>query len=166
MRLKPRIVAVASTAALRQIANAYDLSVVDKRKRQALIDAISTARQCIPEELLGYLSEIEVKQVCEAVGVDSKGRKTSLISRLLEAKSPMPPPALKPSWAMPPRISPQPIARTSMSDINPAQKTLHMATPDGVSTNVEKYAFEPIKGYPMLNWRGKRPFTSTQYYPA
>ena len=33
-------------------------------------------------------------------------------------------------------------------------------------TSVEKYNFEPIKGYPMLNWRGKRPFTSTQYYPA
>lgn len=32
--------------------------------------------------------------------------------------------------------------------------------------SVEKYEFEPIKGYPMLNWRGKRPFTSTQYYPA
>jgi len=32
--------------------------------------------------------------------------------------------------------------------------------------SVEKYKFEPIKGYPMLNWRGKRPFTSTQYYPA
>lgn len=32
--------------------------------------------------------------------------------------------------------------------------------------NIEKYQFEPIKGYPMLNWRGKRPFTSTQFYPA
>lgn len=31
---------------------------------------------------------------------------------------------------------------------------------------VETMTFEPIKGYPMLNWRGKRPFTSTQYYPA
>lgn len=29
-----------------------------------------------------------------------------------------------------------------------------------------EYKFEPIKGYPMLNWRGKRPFTSTHYYPA
>ena len=28
------------------------------------------------------------------------------------------------------------------------------------------FKFEPIKGYPMLNWRGKRPFTSTRYYPA
>ncbi|WP_221563162.1 DNA methyltransferase [Alkalihalobacillus sp. TS-13] len=32
--------------------------------------------------------------------------------------------------------------------------------------NVEQYKFEPIKGYPMLNWKGKRPFHSTQYYPA
>ena len=31
---------------------------------------------------------------------------------------------------------------------------------------VEEYKFEPIKGYPMLHWKGKRPFDSTQYYPA
>jgi adenine-specific DNA-methyltransferase len=48
----------------------------------------------------------------------------------------------------------------------PAQESLQLATPEGSATNVEKYEFEPIKGYPMLNWRGKRPFTSTQYYPA
>lgn len=33
-------------------------------------------------------------------------------------------------------------------------------------TNVGNYEFEPIKGYPMLNWKGKRPFRSTQYFPA
>ena len=33
-------------------------------------------------------------------------------------------------------------------------------------TTVESYEFEPIKGYPMLKWKGKRPFTSTQFYPA
>ena len=32
--------------------------------------------------------------------------------------------------------------------------------------SVEAYEFEPIQGYPMLNWKGKRPFRSTQYYPA
>lgn len=46
------------------------------------------------------------------------------------------------------------------------QENLKLATPDAGATNVEKYEFEPIKGYPMLNWRGKRPFTSTQFYPA
>lgn len=33
-------------------------------------------------------------------------------------------------------------------------------------TTVDTYEFEPIKGYPMLNWKGKRPFTSTRFYPA
>ena len=47
-----------------------------------------------------------------------------------------------------------------------AQESLALAAPNGGDTNVESYEFEPIKGYPMLNWRGKRPFTSTQYYPA
>lgn len=32
--------------------------------------------------------------------------------------------------------------------------------------SVEEYKFEPIKGYPMLHWKGKRPFSSTRYYPA
>lgn len=32
--------------------------------------------------------------------------------------------------------------------------------------SVEEYKFEPIKGYPMLHWKGKRPFTGTQFYPA
>ena len=53
-----------------------------------------------------------------------------------------------------------------MSKNTPAQDSLQLVTPDGGTTSVEKYEFEPIKGYPMLNWRGKRPFTSTQYYPA
>ncbi|SFA93763.1 site-specific DNA-methyltransferase (adenine-specific) [Lentibacillus halodurans] len=33
-------------------------------------------------------------------------------------------------------------------------------------TQLDKYEFEPIKGYPMLHWQGKRPFQSTRYYPA
>lgn len=53
-----------------------------------------------------------------------------------------------------------------MSKNTPAQENLQLTTPDGGTTHVEKYEFEPIKGYPMLNWRGKRPFTSTKYYPA
>ena len=30
----------------------------------------------------------------------------------------------------------------------------------------DTFQFEPIKGYPMLHWKGKRPFSSTQFYPA
>lgn len=45
------------------------------------------------------------------------------------------------------------------------QEQLHLEA-RAKGERVEGYQFEPIKGYPMLNWRGKRPFTSTQYYPA
>lgn len=53
-----------------------------------------------------------------------------------------------------------------MTNEKTTQQKLELGTADGSVANVEKYEFEPIKGYPMLNWRGKRPFTSTQYYPA
>lgn len=36
----------------------------------------------------------------------------------------------------------------------------------GPIARVENFEFEPIRGYPMLHWAGKRPFTSTQYFPA
>lgn len=52
-----------------------------------------------------------------------------------------------------------------MSKTTTEQGKLGLGTPDG-GANIEKYEFEPIKGYPMLNWRGKRPFTATQFYPA
>ena len=49
--------------------------------------------------------------------------------------------------------------------VSSQQRTMNLP---GVSTvnNVEDHQFEPIKGYPMLHWKGKRPFRSTQYYPA
>jgi len=53
-----------------------------------------------------------------------------------------------------------------MKNDQPNQEPLPFTIPDNGVPNVEKYEFEPIKGYPLLNWRGKRPFTSTQYYPA
>jgi site-specific DNA-methyltransferase (adenine-specific)/adenine-specific DNA-methyltransferase len=53
-----------------------------------------------------------------------------------------------------------------MTKATAAQNLLPLGTPETGVTHVETYEFEPIKGYPMLNWRGKRPFTSTQYYPA
>lgn len=53
-----------------------------------------------------------------------------------------------------------------MSKAPSVQESMHLVMSDVDTANVEKYEFKPIKGYPMLNWRGKRPFNSTQYYPA
>lgn len=53
-----------------------------------------------------------------------------------------------------------------MSDVKADQTAMDLGAETGGVENVEKFQFAPIKGYPMLNWRGKRPFTSTQFYPA
>ena len=52
-----------------------------------------------------------------------------------------------------------------MSDSTVEQANINLSPSGGVA-RVEHFKFTPIKGYPMLNWRGKRPFTSTQFYPA
>ncbi len=48
-----------------------------------------------------------------------------------------------------------------MSEINPLGLNIEQKI-----DSVEDFKFEPIKGYPMLNWKGKRPFNGTQFYPA
>jgi len=53
-----------------------------------------------------------------------------------------------------------------MSTDNKQQSAIELPDQTTGVQNVNEYKFEPIKGYPMLNWRGKRPFASTQYYPA
>lgn len=53
-----------------------------------------------------------------------------------------------------------------MSDVKDDQTAMNLGADTGNLESVEKFQFAPIKGYPMLNWRGKRPFTSTQFYPA
>lgn len=55
---------------------------------------------------------------------------------------------------------------TANPNDQPGQDSLPLGLAETGVASLEKYAFAPIKGYPMLNWRGKRPFTSTQYFPA
>lgn len=50
--------------------------------------------------------------------------------------------------------------------MNSNQKEMELGTAQLKMTDIDGYKFEPIQGYPMLNWRGKRPFRSTQFYPA
>lgn len=53
-----------------------------------------------------------------------------------------------------------------MSDVKTDQTAMDLGADAASLESVEKFQFAPIKGYPMLNWRGKRPFTSTQFFPA
>lgn len=46
------------------------------------------------------------------------------------------------------------------------QQEFGIKTEKKTPTTVSDFRFAPIKGQPMLQWRGKRPFTSTSYFPA
>ena len=35
-----------------------------------------------------------------------------------------------------------------------------------MSSEQQIFDFEPIKGFPYIHWKGKKPYTSTQYFPA
>jgi len=35
-----------------------------------------------------------------------------------------------------------------------------------MSSEQQIFDFEPIKGFPYIHWKGKQPYTSTQYFPA
>lgn len=168
--LKGYIVHAASTALLRQIAADFDLDVADRRKRDDLERAIASARRCTPEALLGLLTEQEVKQVCEAAGIELKGRKHALIERLLGSQPPSgrEPPHLPRNEPLPRSsiAAPRSGIMPTIDDKAASERSLTLSETAADATVVDKYEFEPIKGYPMLNWRGKRPFTSTQYYPA
>jgi adenine-specific DNA-methyltransferase len=47
----------------------------------------------------------------------------------------------------------------------PANPTLGIKADEKIE-RLDEFRFEPIKGYPMLHWKGKRPFRATQFYPA
>ena len=54
-----------------------------------------------------------------------------------------------------------------MSETTPEQTALSLDVRDDRKVEtVEGFKFEPIRGQPMLRWAGKRPFASTQYFPA
>lgn len=167
MNLRHEILAAASIESLRKIVVDFEIDVIDKRKRQSLVDVISKARRCTTQDLLTYLSEVEVKIVCSAMDVDAKGRKTVLIERLLTEKTIRTKlDVRKKSKPIERIISSRKTGQVIMENKSSIQDSLNLYQVKDDTTNLEKYEFEPIKGYPMLNWRGKRPFTSTQYFPA
>ena len=47
-------------------------------------EAVSRSRRATPESLADYLYERDAKDVCEALGISSKGRRKAIVQRLLQ----------------------------------------------------------------------------------
>lgn len=69
---------------LAEISERYELDVGDRRVVANHVDAIVRARRVDFEEVLGWLSRDELKDICEALGLDQGGRaKQVIIDRIV-----------------------------------------------------------------------------------
>jgi hypothetical protein len=87
MKIKKAILDVMNTDELRWTLDNLELEADDRRSRDSMLAALSKARRAQAEKLFEFLGEAQVKSVCEIVGIDSIGRRSALIERLLEMGS-------------------------------------------------------------------------------
>ena len=124
MKLKAAILEAMATDQLRQCAEDYEVEVADRRKRDVLIAALRRKRSIGEAELLVYLSEVEVKEVCEALEVPAKGRRAALIERLLtEPNSASESPPDTPDQSLISQVEDSPVADDEVNSSRPGYKT-------------------------------------------
>jgi len=86
MKLKKAILSVIGRDRMKEIADGLELSEVDRRSVESMAAGLSRAHRATPKAMLHFLSEAEVKEVCEVYGVDSYGRRKELIKRLARSQ--------------------------------------------------------------------------------
>lgn len=86
MKLKQAILQVMGRDLLKEIVDGLEIDDVDRRSAQDMRYRLSRVRRATPTLLLDSLSEAEVKQVCDAIGIDGTGRRRVLVDRLLASE--------------------------------------------------------------------------------
>lgn len=143
MRLKDAILAAMQRDDLKTVVQDYELDEVDQRSRDAMTDALRSAKRVRVDGLLEYLSEQQVKTVCEQYGVSPTGRRRMLIERLIEARQgrqrartdnrdagraggeeeeaetapSLPEPEPQPQWIEPPRAATVPVVNITKPEL-------------------------------------------------
>lgn len=87
MNLKRQILRQMTRDQLKEVIEALDVTDVDKRSADAMRAKLSRGHRATAAVLLERLSEAEVKDLCDTLGVSSVGRRTALIARLLEPEA-------------------------------------------------------------------------------
>ena len=83
MGLKQAIIDGMKVKQLRKAVQQLDVAVESYREKHSLAGGLSKSRRATAETLVKFLSEKDVKRLCDNRGVDSKGRRQELIGRLL-----------------------------------------------------------------------------------
>ncbi len=85
MKFKQAILRVMGRDVLKQAVNQLEIDDVDRRSVREMSARLSRARRATPEYLLEFLSEQDVKHVCELLSINVTGRRRTLVPRLLAA---------------------------------------------------------------------------------
>jgi len=86
MKLKRAILNVMGRDALKAAVDELEIEGVDRRRVEDMRARLSRAHRATPEALFEHLGENEVKEVCELLGVEPKGRRRALVASLLGPK--------------------------------------------------------------------------------
>lgn len=87
MNLKRQILSQMTRDQLKEVIEAFDFADVDKRSAEAMRARLSRAHRITAAVLLERLSEAEVKDLCDTLGVSSVGRRAALVERLLKPEA-------------------------------------------------------------------------------
>ena len=85
MGLKRAIIEGMKAKQLRKAVQKLEVPVDSRREKASLTAGLAKSRRATAEALLEFLSEKDVKRLCDRRGVDSKGRRKELIGRLLRS---------------------------------------------------------------------------------
>ncbi len=85
MGLKRAIIDEMKVKQLRKAVQQLELAVDSYRDKESLAGALRKSRRATAETLVEFLSEKDVKRLCDRQGVESRGRRRELIARLLES---------------------------------------------------------------------------------
>lgn len=83
MKLKHAIIETMDRDLLKAVCDDLGIDGVDRRSREDMAASVSRARRAKPEDLVEYLSENQVKAVCELMRFQARGRRKVLIEQLL-----------------------------------------------------------------------------------
>lgn len=82
MKIKHNILAILDRDTLKKVIDDLEIDNVDLRSYEAMIDKLSRSHSATPDLLLDYMSEKQVKTICEEIGISATGRRNTLIKRL------------------------------------------------------------------------------------
>ena len=85
MRLKQTVLRVMGRDVLKKAVTDLGIDDVDRRSVQEMGARLSRSRRATAEYLLQFLSERDVKCVCDLLGINASGRRRTLVSNLLAA---------------------------------------------------------------------------------